>query len=153
MNISELIQKRRKELKLSVNFLANRLGISRATYYRYEKNNEKIPSSVIEPLALLLELPPTMLLGIQRIDSSLKEAESYINSMENNAEIELYIEELAQSLGYGLIKDYSSSMGKNISAIIFNDLPKKISEDKYKEIINSIKDFAAFKLNSVYNNK
>lgn len=150
MNINELIQQRRKELKLSVKSLSEGLGISRSTYYRYEKNSEKIPFSIIEPLAKLLELPTEMLLSFQRLENELDNVEKQLSTIELNTEVEAYVEELAQSLGYTLIKDYSTENGKNISAIVVNDMLKKISEEEYSEIISSVKDFTSFKLNLVY---
>ena len=44
MNVGQRIQERRKELKMSVETLANKIGKSRATVYRYENGDiEKLP--------------------------------------------------------------------------------------------------------------
>lgn len=39
MNVGQRIQERRKELKMSVETLANKIGKSRATVYRYENGD------------------------------------------------------------------------------------------------------------------
>ena len=51
MNINEKIKQRRLQLGLNANDVAEALGISRATLYRYESHEiEKLPISVVEPL-------------------------------------------------------------------------------------------------------
>lgn len=66
MTIGERIKKRRKELGLSVDELAERLGKNRATVYRYESNEiEKLPTTVLEPLAKALATTPSYLMGWQ----------------------------------------------------------------------------------------
>lgn len=64
MTIYERIKNRRKELNLSADDVANALGISRATVYRYESSYiEKLPTSVLEPLANVLKCSPAYLMG------------------------------------------------------------------------------------------
>lgn len=64
MNIGERIKLRRKQLKMSADDLAEKLGKNRATIYRYEKNEiENMPYDVIEPLAKALNVSPAYLLG------------------------------------------------------------------------------------------
>lgn len=64
MTINERIRQRRKELGLSAEDLAAALGVSRATIYRYESaETEKLPSSVLEPLARALLTTPADLMG------------------------------------------------------------------------------------------
>ncbi len=64
MTIYERIRQRRKELGLSAEDLAEALGVSRATIYRYESAvTEKLPSSVLEPLARALLTTPADLMG------------------------------------------------------------------------------------------
>ena len=66
MEISERIKKRRKELGLSAETVAERLGVSPATIYRYEKKDiKKFPSYILEPLAEVLHTTPMYLLGIE----------------------------------------------------------------------------------------
>ena len=64
MKIGMRIKQRRQELGLSVDEVASKLGKNRATVYRYENNDiENLPTTVLEPLALILETTPAYLLG------------------------------------------------------------------------------------------
>lgn len=69
MTIYERIKKRRKELKLSADQVAEALGVSRATIYRYEsKDIEKIPFDFIQPLADVLQCSADYLMGWDKPD-------------------------------------------------------------------------------------
>ncbi|MBP5268304.1 MAG: helix-turn-helix domain-containing protein, partial [Ruminococcus sp.] len=64
MKIGERIRQRRKFLGLSVDELAEKLGKNRATVYRYESSDiEKLPTTVLEPLADALKTTPAYLMG------------------------------------------------------------------------------------------
>lgn len=64
MLIGERIKQRRKELGLSVDEVADKIGKNRATVYRYEsKDIEKLPLEVLEPLAKALDTTPAFLMG------------------------------------------------------------------------------------------
>ena len=64
MTIGERIKARRKELCLSVDEVANRIGKHRATVFRYESNEiEKYPLDILEPLAKALHTTPAYLMG------------------------------------------------------------------------------------------
>lgn len=64
MQIHERIKKRRKELGLSAEDVAQAVGVSRANYYRYESANvEKMPANLISPLSDILKCNPLYLLG------------------------------------------------------------------------------------------
>lgn len=64
MKIGERIRQRREELGLSVDDLAKLLGKHRATIYRYENGNiGELPSSVLEPVAHVLNTTPAWLMG------------------------------------------------------------------------------------------
>lgn len=66
MEICERIKMRRKELGLSAETVAEKLGVSPATIYRYEKRDiRKFPSEILEPLAKVLQTTPMYLLGIE----------------------------------------------------------------------------------------
>lgn len=59
MKIGEIIKHRRKELGMSVDELAAKLGKNRATVYRYENGDIKsLPLTVLEPLAKALHTSP-----------------------------------------------------------------------------------------------
>lgn len=64
MEVYERIKARRKELGLSADNVANALGVSRATIYRYESADiEKLPTTIIEPLAKILQCSIAYLMG------------------------------------------------------------------------------------------
>ena len=64
MTIGERIKNRRKELGLTVDEVAKRLGKNRATIYRYESDYiESLPSPILEPLADVLQTTPAYLMG------------------------------------------------------------------------------------------
>lgn len=67
MTVGERIKQRRLELHMSVDEVAAKLGKNRATVYRYESNDiENLPTSVLIPLARVLETTPAELMGWQR---------------------------------------------------------------------------------------
>lgn len=58
------IKQRRKELGLSADKLAERLGVSRSTIFRYEKGEiEKVPAESLQKIADLLNTTPATLMG------------------------------------------------------------------------------------------
>lgn len=64
LTVYERIKERRKELDISADDMANALGVSRATYYRYESAEvEKMPTTVLEPLSRMLKCSPAYLMG------------------------------------------------------------------------------------------
>lgn len=64
MNVGQRISTRRKELGLSADKVAAYLKKDRSTIYRYESNEiEKLPTSVLEPLAKVLQTTPAYLMG------------------------------------------------------------------------------------------
>ena len=72
MNINEKIKQRGLQLGLNAKDVADALGISRATLYRYEGHDiEKLPISVLEPLAKILGTSPVELMGWE--DSEFRE--------------------------------------------------------------------------------
>ena len=58
MTTGEKIRARRKQLGLSVDDLAARLGKNRATIYRYESDAIEMPAAFLKPLADALDMEP-----------------------------------------------------------------------------------------------
>lgn len=70
MGIGERIKHRRKELRISVDYIAEKLNVDRSTVYRYESQDiEKFPLQIIEPLAEILKVSPAYLMGWEEIES------------------------------------------------------------------------------------
>ena len=64
MNIGERMKMRRKQLKLSADVVADRLGVSRSTIFRYEKGEiEKLPTNILDDIAKILQTTPAYLMG------------------------------------------------------------------------------------------
>jgi len=64
MKINDIIKERRKKIGLSADKIAEQLGISRASYYRYETDEVyNLPIDIIKPLSNILHISPMLLMG------------------------------------------------------------------------------------------
>ena len=64
MRIGDRIKARRKQLKMSADELAARIGKDRSTIFRYEKGDiENLPLDILEPIAIALNTTPQYLMG------------------------------------------------------------------------------------------
>lgn len=71
MTIGERIKNRRNELGLTADEVAEQLDKSRATVYRYESGEiEKMPTTVLEPLAEVLKTTPAYLMGWEEVEQA-----------------------------------------------------------------------------------
>lgn len=58
------MKERRKELGFSAEYVAEKLGVSPATIYRYERGDiEKMPGNILEPISKILHTTPAYLMG------------------------------------------------------------------------------------------
>ena len=72
MTIGERIKKRRTEIGMTVDDLADAIGKNRATIYRYESADiEKLPITILEPLAKVLRTTPAELMGWSKDESNI----------------------------------------------------------------------------------
>ena len=99
MTIGKQIRKRRKELKMSVDELAKRIGKDRSTIYRYENGNiEHFPLELLFPITEALETTPQELLSTIAIsnESLAKRAEQWFAKTDgyefNETETKLFYE-------------------------------------------------------------
>lgn len=68
MTIGDRIKIRRKQLGMSAEELAQRLGKDRSTIYRYEKGDiENLPLDILEPIAEALDTTPQFLMGWENV--------------------------------------------------------------------------------------
>ena len=75
MTTGQRMKARRKELGLSAETVAEKLGISPATVYRYEKGDiDKIPGDILQPLASILHTTPAYLMGWENASASTEPA-------------------------------------------------------------------------------
>lgn len=104
MEINERIKNRRKELGLSAEYIAEKLGLSPATIYRYEsKEIKKFPTDVLVPLAKVLHTTPEYLMGW----SETKQTKSNPPIVTNNTVSFPVIGELAAGYERVAMEDWS----------------------------------------------
>lgn len=73
MSIGDRIKRRRLEIGLSVDQVAEKIGKNRATVYRYESSEiEKFPIDILVPLADALKTTPAYLMGWEDAPESSK---------------------------------------------------------------------------------
>ena len=98
MEIYERIKQRRKELGLSAEKVAEKLGISPATMYRYENNDiKKFPIDILKPLADVLHTTPGYLMGWTDIVSNIvlsSHEEKVITAYRKNPQMQEAIDKL-----------------------------------------------------------
>lgn len=71
MNVGERIKLRRKELKISADTLAERVGVSRSTIFRYEKGDiEKVGPEVLKKISETLNISPADLMGWEEAEAT-----------------------------------------------------------------------------------
>lgn len=121
MTIGERIRGRRLQLGLSADDIAEKVQKDRATIYRYESNDiEKLPVSIIEPLAAALSCSPAYLMGwtycaessgymVSEYEKTIIESYRLLNE-EGQEKVVDYINDLIESGRYK--KDNQSGMAK-----------------------------------------
>ncbi len=149
MNTGERMKERRKELGIPVEHIANALGVSVATIYRYENGDiEKVPGTVLEPLSKILQVSPAYLMGwgeytfdsakdsIMELGSfvlkKLSERERLISENAPLEEIEKIDNECRELSAQGV------QLGEYVSLLKFFDLlngdGKKVAIERVKEL-------------------
>lgn len=74
MTVGEKIRNRRMEIGMKASALAEKLGVSRATIYRYEGNGvDNLPAEFIIPLAEALRTTPQWLLDCPDAEKNLND--------------------------------------------------------------------------------
>ena len=89
MNVGERIKLRRKELKISADTLAERVGVSRSNIFRYEKGDiEKVGPEVLKKISETLNISPADLMGWEEETETTAEtsySETDLRKMAENA--------------------------------------------------------------------
>ena len=68
--IQERIKSRRLQLKLTLEDVANALGVNKTTVMRYESESiKKLPTDIVPPLAKVLKCTPQYLMGWEELES------------------------------------------------------------------------------------
>ena len=99
MTIGKQIRKRRKELNMSVEDLARKVGKDRSTIYRYENGDiGNMPLELVSPMAEALKMTPQELLSFFMLKSEWlsQQAENWVEETEgyafNDEEVRLFHE-------------------------------------------------------------
>ncbi len=87
MQIGERLKKRRKELGISAEAIAEQLGVSYTTVYRYEASSiAKIPVETFDKLCKILDITPAELMGNSEEAAEDDELSKLPNHFENPQE-------------------------------------------------------------------
>lgn len=71
MTTGQRMKERRKQIGLSAETVASRLGVSPATIYRYENGGiDKVPGDILAPIAEILQTTPAYLMGWEYDEST-----------------------------------------------------------------------------------
>lgn len=101
MTIGERIKEIRKTKKISVDYLAKELGISKTTIYRYEDSTiEKIPVKIFDQLCLLLSVTPAELMGNSTVNADKTELPAEFHNAQDAMEFIIKTPTLAAYGGY-----------------------------------------------------
>ena len=91
MQVGERMKLRRKELKISADTLAEVLGVSRSTIFRYEKGDiEKLPTDSLGIIAKVLKTTPEELMGWKVPDTDKKSIDSIYNQLDESRQQNVY---------------------------------------------------------------
>lgn len=101
MTIGERIKEIRKEKKISVDYIAKELGVSKTTIYRYEDSTiEKIPVKVFDQLCAVLDVTAAELMGNGTIKAEKSELPTEFHNAQDAMEFIIKTPTLAAYGGY-----------------------------------------------------
>lgn len=145
-----LLRRIRKNKRMTIDQLAKRSGISKATIQRYETGQSAPPMSMLTYLAQALDTSVLVLLGYESDNlrrDNLDDLQSILLTIGYDLE---YIENLEQ---YALFKveDMQTADGDECEDILKDpNFPKVLLQDKEVEILSStIKSFLKFSINEI----
>lgn len=101
MTVGERIKEIRKQKKISVEYLAKELGVSKTTVYRYEDSSiEKIPLQVFDKLCELLDVSAAELMGNVPKKNEIPELPNQFDNAQDAIEFIIKTPTLASYGGY-----------------------------------------------------
>ncbi|MFV0343437.1 MAG: helix-turn-helix domain-containing protein [Anaerocolumna sp.] len=128
--IADRIKRRRAELKLSLQEIADLTGLSKSTLQRYENGQtDKIPLNKLNELAYALQVTPMYLMGWESKDLPY----AYFDSMMD----------LVKELGYDIKYD---EINEAYMIIMEDDLVCILWDSDLKELKDSVSAFTKFKI-------
>lgn len=141
MNIGERIKVRRKELGISAEQLADVLGVSPATIYRYESNYiNSMKVDRIKPIAEALNTSVSYLMGWCNVNNgdTSSDSDSFYTTPEEQAIISAY--RACDEMGKGMVKrvlnipDDAYDIAAEVARKELEDTPAKNEELTKKDI-------------------
>ncbi len=104
MDIPSRLKQKRKEKKLTANYVAKQIGVAKSTLYRYENGEiDKMPIQVLEKIAKIYKTSPMNLIGYE--DNLEYELHNVVIRDSSYKLTESQIEELLLFLDFLLSKD------------------------------------------------
>jgi transcriptional regulator with XRE-family HTH domain len=114
MTTGERIRNRRKELRLTADILAGKLGVSRSTIFRYENGSiEKLPINHLYKIASMLNTTVEYLTGYPYKNNAHNKNEQAISSP-----FEVEVRQLAMDLALQAKTDYPDSPEDQFRSVI-----------------------------------
>lgn len=143
MSIGKRIRERRKELGLTVDEVAEKLGKNRATIYRYESDEiENMPITVLEPLAKILNTTPAYLMGWDDLKTA-----AYNSEKENNFINALKLINCKIEYKSWLIPPKDWLLDENeYYSITYEDTSFNITISEYNQLVRDVKSYLRFKI-------
>lgn len=127
MTIGERIKAIRQEKKISINYIASELGVSKTTIYRYEDSTiEKIPLQYFDKLCEILGVSAAELMG-NVPESNSSELPSAFNNAQDAMEFILKTPTLAAYGGYD-----PASMSDDTLVEFANEILQQLKLVSYK---------------------
>lgn len=150
MDIGERMKLRRKELNLSADVVAEKLGVSRSTIFRYEKGDiEKLPTNILEDIAEVLKTTPAFLMGWEDEDApSIETIYKQLNS-ERQTKVYNFAEQQLEEQNRGNVVHFpkkeklptikNSASAANPTELVYGDTV--VEEEEFERVPNNA-DFA-----------
>lgn len=92
MDVGERMKQLRKELKLSADEVAERVGVNRSTIFRYEKGDiENLPIDKLTPLSHALQTTPAYLMGWEDKPTYANKAHKIMLEMTETGQYNVYM--------------------------------------------------------------
>ena len=114
MKIGDKIKQRRLELGYTVEQVADLLGKNRATVYRYENNEiENFPTTILEPLAKVLNTTPAHLMGWEEKHNKNDKAANEAHKIEKGVRIPV-LGKVAAGIPIEAIENYNTDEWEEI---------------------------------------
>lgn len=150
MDIGERMKLRRKELKLSADVVAEKLGVSRSTIFRYEKGDiEKLPTNILDDIAEVLKTTPAFLMGWE--DENVPSIETIYKQLNPERQTKVYnfAERQLEEQNRGNVVHFpkkeklptikNSASAANPTELVYGDI---VVEEEEFERVPSSADFA-----------